>query len=157
VNFGLRYLVGSVPLQASKPLPLLSLEILGGGNYNNYSQYLQLDLDRTLSGPLGGTVSTGGSWTSKLERSFLEPYLALRFSLWINPKAVITLRSALGSFRIAADNNFDCDLELSFAYKVHRNIYAYVGYRARYEQASRDALSINGWFHGPILGSVLVF
>lgn len=157
VNFGIRYLVGSVPLKEDQPLPVLSLEILGGGNYNNYSQYLKLDLDATLAGPFGRTRSRGGYLVSKLERSYLEPYLGLRLSLWLTSKALITFRGGLGGFGLAEDNNFDSRIELAFGYKVHRNIYAFVGYRARYEQASGDALSVNGWFHGPILGAMFAF
>ena len=153
VDFGPRYLVGTVPLGGDKPLPLLSFEVLGGGRYNFYNQYLKLNLNATLTGPLQ-TGTAGGVLISKVDRSFLEPFLGMRLGLWINPKMVALLRFTVGGFGFAEDNNFDMDMELDLGYKVHKNIYAYVGWRARYEQFSTNALSLNAWFNGPILGAV---
>lgn len=156
VDFGARYLLGSVNLNADKPLPVLSFEALGGGRFNVYSQYLKLDLDATLIGPLQ-TRTAGGSFVSKFDRSYIEPMLGMRLSLWLTPKAVITFRGTVGGIGMVADNNLDSDMELAFGYKVHKNIYAYVGYRARFESASTDEISVDGWFHGPILGTVFAF
>jgi hypothetical protein len=156
VDFGPRYLVGTVPLSSDTPLPLLSFEVIGGGRYNFYNQYLKLNLNATLTGPQQ-TKTAGGVLISKVDRSFLEPFLGMRLGLWINPKMVALLRFTVGGFGFAEDNNFDMDMELDLGYKVHRNIYAYVGWRARYEQFSTNAISLNGWFNGPILGAVFAF
>ncbi|MFZ5451580.1 MAG: hypothetical protein ACOZF2_06885 [Thermodesulfobacteriota bacterium] len=156
VDFGPRYLLGTVNLSADKPLPVLSFEVLGGGRFNAYSQYLKLNLDATLTGPLQ-TRTAGGSFVSKYERYLIEPMLGMRLSLWLTTKAVITYRGTVGGFGLAADNNLDSDMELACGYKVHKNIYAYVGYRARFESASNNDNSVEGWFHGPILGTVFTF
>jgi hypothetical protein len=158
VDFGPRCLVGTLPLSSRKPLPLLSFEVLGGGRYIFNNQYLKLNLSSTLTGSLGNvSITRGGSFVSKFERSFLEPFLGGRLGFWINPKMVALLRFTVGGFGFASDNNLDMDMELDLGYKVHRNIFAYVGWRARYDQFSRDNLSANGWFNGPILGAVFAF
>jgi hypothetical protein len=156
VDFGPRYLLGTVNLSANKPLPILSFEVLGGGRFNAYSQYLKLNLNATLVGPIQ-TVTAGGSFISKFERYYIEPMLGMRIGLWLTPKVVITFRGTVGGFGFAADNNLDSDMELSFGYKIHKNIYAYAGYRARFESASQDFISVDGWFHGPIMGAVFAF
>jgi hypothetical protein len=156
VDFGPRYLVGTVPLNADKPLPLLSFEVLGGGRYNFYNQYVKLNLNASLTGPLQ-TVTAGGVLVSKVERSFLEPFLGMLLGLWINPKMTALLRFTVGGFGFAEDNNLDLDMELDVGYKVHKNIYAYAGWRARYVSFSAEALSLNAWFNGPVLGAVFAF
>ena len=156
VDFGPRFLVGTVPLSADKPLPMLSFEVLGGGRYNFYNQYMKLSLAASLVGPQQ-TRTAGGTFVSKIERSFLEPFLGMRVGLWLNPKMVALLRFTVGGFGFAADNNLDLDMELDLGYKVHKNIYAYVGWRAHYVQCSQDAFSLNAWFNGPIMGAVFAF
>jgi hypothetical protein len=156
VDFGPRYLVGTVPLDPDKPLPLLSFELLGGGRYNFYNQYLKLALNATVTGPQQ-TGTASGVLVSKLDRSFLEPFLGGRLGLWINPKTTVLLRFTVGGFGLAEDNNLDLDMELDVGYKVHKNIYAYAGWRARYVSFSATALSLNAWFNGPILGAVFAF
>lgn len=156
VDFGPRYLVRTVPLCGDKPLPLLSFEVLGGGRYNFYNQYVKLNLNATVTGPPQTGTATG-VLISKLDRSYLEPFLGMRLGLWINPKMAALLRFTVGGFGFAEDNNLDLDMELDLGYKVHKNIYAYAGWRARYEQFSTNALSLNSWFNGPIMGAVFAF
>jgi hypothetical protein len=156
VDFGPRYLLGTVKLRADRPLPVLSFEVLAGGRYNNYSQYLKLNVDATLTGPLQ-TRSAGGSFVNKINRSFLEPMLGMRLGLWLTPKALFYLRASVGGFGFASDNNLDSDMELSFGYKVQKHTYLYVGYRAHSVSAKSDDFTLNAWFHGPILGAVFVF
>ncbi len=69
----------------------------------------------------------------------------------------VLVRFTVGGFGFADDNNLDLDMELDLGYKVHKNIYAYAGWRARYEQFSTNALSLNSWFNGPVLGAVFAF
>jgi hypothetical protein len=156
VDFGPRYLVGTVPLGGDKPLPLLSFEVLGGGRYNFYNQYMKLNLNATVTGP-AQTTSAGGGLVSKVGRSFLEPFLGGRLGLWINPKMAVLLRFTVGGFGFAEDNNLDLDMELDVGYKVHKNISLYAGWRARYVNFSTEVLSLNAWFNGPILGAVFTF
>jgi hypothetical protein len=156
VDFGPRYLVGTVNLSADKPLPVLSFEVLGGGRFNAYSQYLKLNLDANLTGPLQTRI-VGRSFVSKIERYYIEPMLGMRLSLWLTPKAVINFRGSVGGFGLVADNNLDSNMELVFGYRVHQNIYAYAGYRARFESANKDIISLDAWFHGPIMGTVFAF
>ena len=57
------YLVGTVPLNADKPLPVLSWELLGGLRYTYYNQDTSLGLNATLTGPLDRVqISRGGSF-----------------------------------------------------------------------------------------------
>ena len=48
-------------------------------------------------------------------------------------------------------DNLDSNMELSFGYRVHRNIYAYLGYRARYDSSPkmrsgfRDGSTARSW------------
>jgi hypothetical protein len=156
VDFGPRYLLGTVKLRADKPLPVLSIEALAGGRYNNYSQYMKLNVDATLTGPLQ-TRTAGGSFVSKISRSFLEPMLGMRLGLWLTPKALVSLRATVGGFGFASDNNLDSDMELSFGYKVQKHTYAYIGYRAHSVSAKSDDFSLNTWIHGPVLGAAFVF
>ena len=58
-DVGVRYLVGTVPLKADKPLPVVSFELLGGLRYTYYNQDTSLSLNATLTGPLGQEKSAG--------------------------------------------------------------------------------------------------
>ncbi len=156
VDFGPRFLVGTVPLSSAKPLPALSFELLGGGRYNFYNQYIRLNLSATITG-LPQTLTGGGSFVGKTDKSFLEPFLGWRAGLWINTNWVAMLRFTVGGFGLAEANTFDMDMELDLGYKVHQNIYAYAGWRARYEQFSATDFSLKAWLNGPILGAVFTF
>ena len=134
----------------------MSFEVIGGGRYNFYNQYLKLNLNATLTGSQQ-TASAGGILVNKIDRSFLEPFLGMRLGFWLNPKMIVLLRATVGGFGFAADNNLDSDMELDIGYRVHQNIYAYVGWRARFEKFSQDDLSVDAWFNGPILGAVFAF
>jgi hypothetical protein len=156
LDFGLRYLVGTTPLSSDNPLPLLSLEILGGGRWNWYNQDLSLGVASSFTGPVIDRASQR-TFTSRIRRSYVEPLLGLRLSLWLTEKAVTTFRGTVGGFGLVADGNLDADLELAFGYRVHKNIYPYLGYRAWFDKFSKATLGFNGWFHGPTLGAVFVF
>ena len=58
-DVGVRYLVGSVPLSAEKPLPVLSCELLGGLRYTYLNQDTSLGLNATLTGPSGRANKQG--------------------------------------------------------------------------------------------------
>jgi hypothetical protein len=151
LDFGGRYLVGTVPLSAEKPLPIMSFEILGGGRFNSYNQYLRLGVSSSFTGPLVD-LTRGQSFASTFNRQYVEPFLGFRLSFWLTQKAVITFKGDVGGFGFAADSNLDSNLELNFGYRVHPSIYAYIGYRAHYDQFHQSELSFSGWLNGPVLG-----
>ena len=156
LDFAVRYLVGTVALSPDKPLPVLSFELLGGGRYNYYNQYLRLGVSATITGPVIDRTR-GRTFTINFSRSFVEPMLGMRLGLWLTEKAFINFKGTLGGFGLVADNNFDSDLELLFGYRVFQSIYACLGYRARYVQFDRSDLSFSAWLHGPILGAAFMF
>jgi hypothetical protein len=156
LDFGGRYLVGTTSLSADAALPVLSFELLGGGRYNYYNQYLRLGVGTSFTGPVLDRFRSK-DLTSEIKRSYVEPFLGLRLGLWLNDKALCTFRGTVGGFGLFNDHNLDSDLELSFGYRVHKNIYAYLGYRARYDQFHTSELDFSAWLHGPILGAVFAF
>jgi hypothetical protein len=157
LDFGPRYLVGTLHLSADKPLPVLSFELLGGGRYNYYNQYLRLGLSSTITGPVKDTTQ-GQTVVINATRSYIEPMLGGRLSLWLNEKSIISFKGTLGGFGLPMnDNNLDSDLELDFGYRVHKNIYMYLGYRARYVQFNTTDLSFSAWLHGPVIGALFAF
>jgi len=156
LDFGGRYLVGTTSLSAEAALPVLSFELLGGGRYNYYNQYLRLGVAASYTGPVLDRFKSKDV-ISEINRSYVEPFLGVRLGLWLNDKAVVVFRGTVGGFGLFNDNNLDSDLELSFGYRVHKNIYAYLGYRALYEQFNTSELDFSAWLHGPILGAAFVF
>jgi hypothetical protein len=156
LDFGVRYLVGTTPLRSDKPLPLLSFEILGGGRWNWYNQDLSLGVAASFTGP--DIDETGQrTFTRHIRRSYVEPLLGMRLSLWLKDKAVTTFRGTVGGFGLVADGNLDADMELAFGYRIRKQIYPYLGYRARFDKFSKANLGFNGWLHGPVLGAMFAF
>ena len=87
-DVGVRYLVGTVPLNAEKPLPVLSCELLGGLRYTYYNQATSLGLNATLTGPSGQEqISRGGSFFDSMSLSIAEPYVGMRVGFWFTPEA----------------------------------------------------------------------
>jgi len=159
-DVGVRYLLGTIPLKADKPLPVVSFELLGGLRYTYYNQDTSLNLDATLTGPRGRElISRGGSFFSSVQLSILEPFVGMRVGVWFTPKVNLMLRADCGGFGFVAYNNVDSVLEALIGYQVHKNIRLYGGYRGRYFSASGSTKDIaaHGWFHGPMLGSVFSF
>jgi hypothetical protein len=157
-DVGVRYLLGTVPLNADKPLPVLSCEVLGGLRYTYYNQAMSLGLNATLSGPFG-LVSRGGSFFDAASFSIPEPYIGLRLGFWFTPKVNLMLKADCGGFGFVAYNNVDTVIEALVGYQVHQNIRIYGGYRGRYFSGSSNTkdIAVHGWFHGPMLGSVFSF
>jgi hypothetical protein len=159
-DVGVRFLVGSVPLKADKPLPVLSCELLGGLRYSYYNQDTRLEVNTTLTGPQGAELlSRGGSFSDSFIVSVVEPLLGLRLGFWFTPQLNLLLRGDCGGFGVVAYNSVDSVLEALVGYKVHENIRLYGGYRALYfARTGHDrALSAHGWFHGPTLGAAFNF
>jgi hypothetical protein len=159
-DVGVRYLVGTIPLNADKPLPVVSFELLGGLRYTYYNQDTSLSLNATLTGPFGREqISRGGSFFSDVQLSIFEPFVGMRVGVWFTPKLNLLLRADCGGFGFVAYDNVDSVLEALMGYQVHKNIRIYGGYRARYFSASGSTKDIeaHGWFHGPMLGAVFSF
>ncbi len=159
-DVGVRYLVGTVPLNADKPLPVVSCELLGGLRYIYYNQATSLGLNATLTGPFGReAISRGGSWFDSASLSIAEPYAGLRVGFWFTQKLNLLLTADCGGFGFVAYNNVDTDLSGLVGYQVHKDIRIYGGYRGRYFSASGNNKDITarGWLHGPMLGAVFAF
>jgi hypothetical protein len=159
-DVGVRYFLGSLPLKADKPLPVVSFELLGGLRYTYYNQDTSLNLDATLTGPSGQQqISRGGNLFSAVQLSIIEPFLGMRIGFWLTPKVNLLLRADCGGFGFVAYNNVDSVLEALIGYQVHKNIRIYGGYRGRYFSGNGTAkdVAIHGWFHGPMLGAAFNF
>ena len=159
-DVGGRFLVGTVPLKAGKPLPVMSCELLGGLRYAYFNQDVSLGVNSTLAGPRGAELlSLGGSFRNSLTLSVVEPLVGLRLGFWLTPELNLLLRGDCGGFGIVAYNSVDSVLEALVGYKVHENIRLYGGYRARYFSGNGNAkaLAAHGWFHGPTLGAAFNF
>jgi hypothetical protein len=158
-DVGVRYLLGTVPLHAEKPLPVVSFELMGGLRYTYYNQDTSLSLNASLTGPLGQTISRGGSLFSSLQLSIFEPFLGMRVGFWFTSKLNLLLRADCGGFGFVAYNNVDSVLEALIGYQVHKNIHLYAGYRGRYFSGNGGTkdIAVHGWFHGPMLGTVFHF
>ena len=157
-DVGVRYLVGTVPLKADKPLPVLSCEVLGGLRYSYYNQDTRLEVNATFTGPQGNQLlSQGGSFTDSLTVSVVEPLLGLRFGVWFTPRLNLLLRGDIGGFGIVAYKSVDSVLEALVGYQVHEHIRLYGGYRALYFARNGKALAAHAWFHGPLLGAAFNF
>jgi hypothetical protein len=159
-DVGVRYLLGTVPLNADKPLPVVSFELLGGLRYTYYNQDVSLGLNATLTGTLGQEqTSQGGSFFSAVQLSIFEPFLGMRVGVWFTPKVNLLLRADCGGFGFVAYNNVDSFVEALLGYQVHKNIRIYGGYRGRYFSGTGTTkdIAIHGWFHGPMLGTAFNF
>ena len=159
-DVGVRYLLGTVPLKADKPLPVVSFELLGGLRYTYYNQDTSLGLNATLTGPFGREqISRGGSFFSSVQLSIFEPFVGMRVGVWFTPKLNLLLRADCGGFGFVAYNNVDSVLEALLGYQVHKNIRIYGGYRGRYFSGSGSTkdIAVHGWFHGPMLGAAFNF
>ena len=157
-DVGVRYLLGTMPLNAEKPLPVASCELLGGLRYTYINQDTSLGLNATLTDPSGnGQINRGGSFFDAAHLSIVEPFVGLRLGLWFTPKLNLLLKADCGGFGFVAYNNVDSILEALVGYQVHKNIRIYGGYRGRYASCSTKDIAVHGWFHGPMLGSVFSF
>jgi len=158
-DVGVRYLVGTVPLKADKPLPVLSCELLGGLRYSYYHQDTRLEVNATLTGPQGAQLlSRGGSFTDSFIVSVVEPLLGLRLGVWFTPRLNLLLRGDVGGFGIVAYKSVDSVLEAMVGYQVHEHIRLYGGYRALYfARTGKRDLAAHAWFHGPLLGAAFNF
>jgi hypothetical protein len=158
-DVGVRYLLGTVPFNAEKPVPVASFELLGGLRYTYLNQDTRLGLNATVSDTSGQVLTRGGSLFSSLQFSIFEPFVGVRLGLWITQRFNLLLKADCGGFGFVAYNHVDSVLEALVGYQVYKNIRIYGGYRGRYGSGSGSAkdAAIHGWFHGPMLGAVFSY
>jgi hypothetical protein len=172
LDLGLRFLVGTWPLSGEKPLPALSLEILGGPRFNSINQYMRINLSavKIANVPIDigrfslvGKHQTvkNGSLVIDYTNQYFEPFLGARLGLWLTPKFIVNLKGDVGGFGLVGDNHVDCNLEALLGYRFTKHIYAWAGYRAHgaWYDFGKDLVQINlaMWAHGPVLGMTYAF
>jgi hypothetical protein len=172
LDLGARFLVGTWPLQADKPLPVFSLELLGGPRFNSVNQYIRINLTEIRIGnvpidlskfTLVGKHETieNGSLVIDYNNQYFEPFLGVRLGLWLTQKFVINFKGDVGGFGLVADDHVDCNLEALLGYRISQHIYAWLGYRAHgaWYNLGQGLVEINvsGWAHGPAVGMTYAF
>jgi hypothetical protein len=172
LDLGLRYLVGTWPLSAEKPLPALSVELLGGPRFNSINQYVRINLSAikiaTVPIDIGRFSLVGkhqtvknGSLVIDYNNQYIEPFLGVRIGLWLTPKFVLNLKGDVGGFGLVGDDHVDYNLEALLGYRVSKHVYAWAGYRAHgaWYDFGQDLVRVNVamWVHGPVLGMTYAF
>jgi hypothetical protein len=172
LDLGGRFLVGTWPLHADKPLPVFSLELLGGPRFNSINQYIRINLCAiTVANvpiDLGRFTLVGkhetiknGSYVISYNNQYLEPFLGVRLGLWLTQKFLINLQGDVGGFGLVADDHVDCNLEALLGYRATQHIYAWVGIRAHgaWYDLGQGLVQINlsAWVHGPVVGMTYAF
>jgi hypothetical protein len=172
LDLGGRFLVGTWPLNAEKPLPAFSMELLGGPRFNSINQYTRINLSGIRIGSTQVDLARftltsrrvkieNGSLVIDYNNQYFEPFLGMRFGLWLDQHLTLVLKGTVGGFGIVADDHVDCDLEALVGYRINKSIYAYAGYKARgtWYDLGKDLVQINvsGWLHGPVLGMTYAF
>jgi hypothetical protein len=172
LDLGGRFLVGTWPLHADKPLPVLSLELLGGPRFNSINQYIRINLTEIRIGnvpidmrrfTLVGKHETieNGSLVIAYNNQYFEPFLGMRVFLWLTQKFVVSFKGDVGGFGMVADDHVDCNLETLLGYRVSQHIYAYAGYRAHGAWYNLGQglvqIDVSAWAHGPVVGMTYAF
>ena len=172
LDLGLRYLVGTWPLSPEKPLPALSVELLGGPRLNSINQYVRINLSaiKVANVPIDigrfslvGKHQTvkNGSLVIDYNQQYLEPFLGVRLGMWLTPKFLVNFMGDVGGFGLVGDDHVDCNLEALLGYRVSKHVYAWAGYRAQgsWYDFGRDLVQVNVamWAHGPVLGMTYAF
>ena len=172
LDLGGRFLVGTWPLSAEKPLPAVSLEILGGPRFNSINQYIRINLSAikiaTVPIDIGRFSLVGkhqtvknGSLVIDYNNQYFEPFLGVRLGLWLSPKFLVSLKGDVGGFGLVGDDHVDCNMEALLGYRVSQHVYAYAGYRAHgaWYDFGQDLVQVNVamWVHGPVLGMTYAF
>ena len=156
VNFGPQFRVGKAQLG---PDSSVSFELYGGGRVN----WIGNDADGTLRITASANIGEIGEsidFSSNRSRVYIEPMIGFKTSWQLGPKVAAIVRGDVGGFGFVEANNWDCDLETGFAFRVWRNTYLDIGYRARGQWQDAGAngnTTLSGWFFGPELGMTFSF
>ena len=135
LDLGVRFLVGTWPLSAEKPLPALSVELLGGPRFNSINQYVRINLSaiKIANVPIDigkfslvGKHQTvkNGSLVIDYNNQYFEPFLGVRLGLWLTPKFLVNLKGDVGGFGLVGDDHVDCNMEALLGYRVSQHVYA---------------------------------
>lgn len=172
LDLGGRFLIGAWPLNADKPLPAFSLELLGGPRFNSINQYIRINLSAIRIGTVPIDLGRftlaarhesikNGSYVVDYTNQYFEPFLGLRLGLWLTQKFLLIFKGDVGGFGLVADDHVDCNFEGLFGYRINPHIYAYAGYKARgswYDLGKNLAqINVAAWVHGPVLGMTYAF
>jgi hypothetical protein len=172
LDLGMRFLVGTWPLSAEKPLPAVSLELLGGPRFNSLNQYIRINLSAikiaTVPIDIGRFSLAGkhqtvknGSLVIDYNNQYFEPFLGARLGFWLTPKIIINLKGDVGGFGLVGDDHVDCNLEALLGYRISKHVYAWAGYRAHgaWYNFGKDLVQVDlaAWVHGPALGITYAF
>jgi hypothetical protein len=172
LDLGARFLVGTWPLSAEKPLPALSVELLGGPRFNSINQYIRINLSAikiaTVPIDIGKFSMVGkhqtvknGSLVIDYNNQYFEPFLGVRLGLWLTPKFILNLKGDVGGFGLVGDDHVDCNMEALLGYRISQHVYAWAGYRAHgaWYDFGQDLVQVKVamWVHGPALGMTYAF
>jgi hypothetical protein len=172
LDIGGRYLVGTWPMEAGKPFPVLSMEVLGGLRWNSFNQFLKINLSNIRVGNVNVDIRkfslsadhqsiNNGSYTLDFTLNVFEPFIGTRLGIWLAPKWLVTMKGDVGGFGFVAYNDVSCNLEALLGYRLNQAFYAYAGYKARGGWFSfgddLGKISYAGWLHGPVLGVTYKF
>jgi hypothetical protein len=172
LDLGGRYLVGAWPMEAGKPFPVFSMEMLGGLRWNSFNQFLKINFSNARVGNVNVDVRrlslsadhqsiNNGSYTLDYTLNVFEPFIGTRLGFWLSPKWLLTLKGDVGGFGFVAYNDVSCNLESLLGYQINKSLYAYAGYKARGSWFSFGEglakISLSGWLHGPVLGMAYKF
>jgi hypothetical protein len=159
LNFGPRYLLGTVPLSGTANGPAVAFETYGGGRVNWINS--NVDGTATLTAEaLRRSRSRQVDFNSSAGRAYIEPMIGLRTTWTLCKNFVAMIRGDVGGFGLVADENWDCDLEAGIAWQFHKNTYLDLAYRARGQWqnlGSPHDIAVSGWLHGPELGVTFKF
>lgn len=156
VNFGPQFKLGTAPLGSTSSVAFI---LYGGGRVN----WIGNDLDGTLTireSDNIGEIGQSFQFKSDRSRAFVEPMIGLKTSWAFNDNFKAILRGDVGGFGFVEANNWDTDLEAAIAWRVMKDIYLDVGYRARgqwQDLGSNDGGNLRGWYFGPELGLTFSF
>lgn len=144
-DLGTGYRIAELPLGSGSDLPLLTIELLGGGRYMYFK---------------GETDISGGSDTSRSQYWF-EPFVGGRLSLRLAEKWYFSVRGDAGGFGIGSASDLTWSLVLAINYRVTKHIGVALAYRILdidYSRGSGDDKSaLDSRLQGPGLGVSLWF
>ena len=155
LNFGPRYLLGTVPLSPAANGPAVTFETYGGGRVN----WINTDVRGTVT-LTAEALRRSRSRQVDFNSSAGRAYIGLRTSWTLCKNFVAMIRGDVGGFGLVADENWDCDLEAGIAWQFHKNTYLDLAYRARGQWqnlGSPHDIAVRGWLHGPELGVTFKF
>ncbi len=159
VNFGPRFLIGTVPLSHAADDYSVGFELYGGGRVNWISNKVDGTVELSASA-LDRSKSRTVDFSSDASRAYIEPMIGLRTTWMLGKNFMAIIRGDVGGFGLVADENWDCDLEAGLAWQFHRNTYLDLGYRARGQwqnDGSSGNITLSGWLHGPEIGVTFKF